>query len=522
MNSQADSSPNAAQNAVGALVRIAVAAVILAGIYLAYRSYVENSKRIKELSKAAFELTLQDNPSAYDEAAGKLDEALAIRASDPFAVSARAEIDSVLWLEHGLADRQAAAEAAAARAVATGANIEHRFSAEALSLIAGGHVKEAESMLVGVIEKGAATAKVVAALGHVHRLEGKLETAKADFKQAADREWRSPRFATLHGETAFDGGDFVAAQNAFQKAADLNQNHLRSQVGRARADLAKAERVAEARSTLEDVLAKGAELSPVVKARALVGRAEALLTHEKWVDAEAAAREALQGAVKGDASGAYAQFVLGLSLAKQKKDGASDAIRAAIAAYPQVSRFYFKGALALAEAGKAAEGEPLFEEFKKANTPDDAYHMARGDFLRLAGRNDQAAAAYDEAIAATGKGIAEAHFKKGFLFQAQASAPRADKRKLFDQARKEYEKAVMTKEKYPDVYRQMGLIYVDLNPRSGEALENFGKALAYYREQRAPKATLDEFITEVEQRYLKAGLRNNAVAWRKEASELSR
>lgn len=521
MSSQAESSPNDARNAVGALVRIVLAAAVLGGVYFAYSGYVGNSKRIKELSKSAFDLTLQDNPTAYAEAAAKLDEALQIRGSDPFAVSARAEIDALLWLEHGL-DRRADAEAAVARATAVGANIEHRFSAEALALIAAGQLNDAETMLVGVIEKGAATAKVVAALGHVHRLQGKLEMAKADFKQSSDREWRSPRFATLHGETAFDAADFVLAQNAFTKATELNPNHLRSQVGRARADIARAERVAEGRAVLEQILAKVEELSPVMKARALTGRAEALVAQEQWADAEAAAQEAVKAEVKGDSSGAYAQFALGLALAAQKKAGAAEAIRAAIAAYPQVSRFYFKGALALAKAGLAADGEPLFEEFRKTLRPDDAFHIARGDFLRLAGKYPESAAAYDEAIAETGKNIAEAHYKRGYLMQSQASLPRADKRKLFEAARQSYEKAVATREKYPDVYRQMGLIYLDLNPRAAEATENFGKALQYYKELKAPKATVDEFITEVEQRYLKARLRNNAVAWRKEATEMTR
>jgi tetratricopeptide (TPR) repeat protein len=99
-----------------------------------------------------------------------------------------------------------------------------------------------------------------------------------------------------------------------------------------------------------------------------------------------------------------------------------------------------------------------------------------------------------------------------------ALKPGSDKKKLYDGVREAFEKAVGIRERYPEVYRQIGLVYLDENPRSSEATENFGKALGFYKEQKASKAVFEGFISEVAERYKKAGLKGNADAWVKEAS----
>lgn len=521
MSSPAESTPSTAQGAVKALGKIAVAGAVMLGIYFGYSKYVENSKRMKDLSKKAFEMVQRDNRREYEEAKKLLDEALSIRDKDAFAVSARAEIAALLWVEHGLLDNAGAARRFLEIARDQKYNLAERFSAEGLVLIGDGKAQEAETEIAG-IAANAANAKIIAALGMAHARLGRADTARNDFKSAADRDWRSPRFTTLYAEAFYAHGDFLSAQGTFQKALELNPAHLRAMVGKARADIARSERTDEAKAAIAEVLAKPeSEMSPVIKAHALMGNAELALATGDFAAAEQAAREALAVDARIDPGFAFASYDLGLALARAKKDGALEAFKAAIAQDAQVQRFYYRGALALAEAGRVADGEVLFAEAEKTLKKNDVFHVAKADFLVITGGFEPAHAEYDLA-AKENEVNPEIYFKKGLLYQKQAMLPKADKRKLFDNARQQYEKAVGIREKYPEVYRQMGLIYLDVKPTAQEAGSNFLKTLTYYKEQKAPKIVVEGFIAEVEAKYLAAKLKSNATSWRKEATDFMR
>lgn len=525
MSSQADSSPRRQASALSALARVVVAAVILGGIYFAYAQYQENTREVNRLSKKAHDLIQKDNPRDYLEAAGLLEDALAIRGNDRYAVAAKAEVETLLWVEHGLVDREATARAMIERAASRAPNLAERYSAEALARLARGELDAAERELMKLAEEGTPTARIISLLAVVHARQGKGELARNDLKQAAERDWRSPRYTAMYAESYLDAGDFVNAQNTFQKALEMSRStHLRSLVGKARVDVARHERVTEALETIDDVLARGDdELSPPLRSRALVARAEALLAQGEADKAEESLQKALAiETAKSDPAYAYAHFNLGLVRLQKEDAAAIEAFKAAIAHYPYVVRFYFQSALALAEAGRKDDGEALLALYEQNDKlpKNDLFHLARGDFRRTLGDLDGAFEAY-EAARTENEVNPEVYFKKGLVLQTRGLATSGAARTgLFNEAREEYEKAVRIREKYPEVYRQMGLIYLDTNPRSGEALNAFGKALEFYKAAKAQPATVKEFIEEVKQRYLRAGLRGNAQAWEQEATRM--
>lgn len=523
MSSSSEATPNPTAGAAKAVVKILLTLAVLGGMYFAYSGYVENSKKIKELSKKAFDLLQHDDLADYQKAKKLLDEALAIRGKDPFVVTARAEVGALLAAEHGLSEDLARTKELLVVADQNAYNLAERFSAEGLTLIADGKFDDAEKKMMVIVDKGGATAKIIAAIGHSRVRQGRLDIAKNDFKQAADRDWRSPRFSSLYGEAFFDGGDFLSAQGMFQKALDSAPGHARSIIGKARADVGRNERVEEAKKALDEVLLREDALSPVLKARALAGKAEALYASGDFVGAEEAAKASIAIDAKADPGRGYANYTLGLALAAQQKDGALDAFKAAIAAFPVIARFYFQGALALARAQKPAEGEALFAEYEKSLKKSDQFHIARGDFFRTKGDLDGAIASYEAAIKEN-EVNPEGFYKKGLALQEKLPSVKApaDKKKLADEMIDLYNKAVGIRGKYPEVYRQIGLMHLDLKPTSSEALENFLKALTFYKEQKAPRKVFEEFISEVEQRYLKAKLKVNAAQWVKEATAFSK
>lgn len=515
--SSAESKP--AGQAISALRNLAIAVVVLGGLFAAYYMYVQNSKAIKELNKKAYDLVQKDNPAEYVKAAAALDGALAIRSKDQYAVGARAMVASILWAEYGLESEKEVAATMVTRADKLGLNTKERFLADGLFLVASGQPADAEKTLVVLAEKGITPAEVIEPLGLARARQGRMDAARSDFKQASEREWRTARYLALYADAFYDAGDFSSAASTYRKALDVNPTHLRSLIGKARADVARNEYVDESLQALADQLAKAGDdaLPPTMKARALAGLAEGLYASGKFPEAATAATAAVAAEIKGDPGSAYAHYDLGLALARQKKGLASDEIKKAIELSPPVARFYFQGALALAEAGKAAAGQELFDAYGKSFKQNDAFQIARGDFLRATGNLEEALKAYDAAIAENNVNP-DAYYKKGYVLQLQGSAPKADKKKLYNAARETYEKAVGIRDRFPDVYRQMGLIYLDDNPRSTDATDAFGKALVYYKEQKAPKSVFEAFIGEVEAKYKKANLKGNAEAWVKEAT----
>lgn len=507
--------------ALFALLRIGVAAAIFIGLYVAYGKHVDTTKAVKERSRQARDLVIRDGIKEYRDAIRMLDEALALQGANPYAIATRGELSAILWSEHGFADEADAARQFTQRAIKENINFAERFGAEGQVMLGEGKLDEAAAAMRKLAEDGIGDARILGVLGVAQARLGKLAAAKADLKQSADRDWRSPRFTNLYGEISFDGADYTTALGAHEKALEQVPGHARATIGKARADVARSVRVAEALEALDAVLARPAEeLSPVLKERALTGKAEALFASGEFEKAEAAAREAIAVGAKVDPGIAHAHYALGLALAARKADGANDAFKAAIAQYPAVDRFWFNGALALAKAGKTAEGEALLDEYAKGREQGDTYHLARGEFFVTTGDYTRAHAEFDKAIELN-EVNPDGYYKKGELLAIEGRADKRQQKKLFDEALKQFEKTVQIRERYADVYRQVGLIYLDLNPRSGEALEQFAKALKYFKEQKAPRATIDAFITEVEQRYIAARLKGNADAWRQEATAMA-
>lgn len=522
MSSATDTPQKKKSGALFALARIVVAAALLSGVYVLYGKHVETSKTVKDRAQQASDLAKRDGVKEYRDAIRLLDEALALQKNDPYIIATRGELGAVLWVDHGITDEVDAARSYTKQAVAGSIHFAERYGAQGLLLLGDGNVDEAQAEMQKLAEDGIGDARILAVLGLAHARQGKLVAAKEDLKQAADRDWRSPRYTNFYGEIAFDGADYPTSASAHEKALEQVPGHARAIIGKARADVARGQRVAESIEALDAVLARSNdEISPVLRERGLTAKAEALLASGEFEKAEEAAREAIAVNAKVDPGIAHAHFTLGLALARQEKDGALDAFKQALALYKGVDRFSFDSALALAVAGHAEAGEALLEDYAKTHDPGFAYHLATGDLYVATADYAKAHEAFDKAVELNPVNP-DGYYKKGVLLALEARQPKANRKQLFDDALKQFEKTVQIREKYADVYRQVGLIYLDLNPRSGEALQQFAKALLYFKEQKAPKATVDAFIDEVEQRYVTARLAANAKAWREEATAMAR
>lgn len=488
---------------------IVIVAVVLAGGFGWYWKRSENSAAANKTAKAAQELLLKDTPASYEAARAKLQEVLdQYDGSHAYSLAALAELNAILVGEHKMADRKSDAETYTTRAIDNQTNIAEQYAARALLMVADGKAAEAERYLNDdVIEKGGGGAKIYAALAHALRAQGKLDEARRALKGAVDADWRNPRFAQLIGESYLEDGDGTNALAYFSKGLASNSEHFGSQIGAARARILMGNGLKEAGEAIQAVLAKESELSPGLKSQALLAKAELLLFEQKFDEAIATADQAAQV----DPSLAWS-FAVKAKAHALKRDPAlaSTEFDKAIAADPWVPAFYFDAARYLVGAGDdGTRALAFFEKFK--GKKDDRFFLEHGNALRNLGRFDEAIARYDEAI--------KVNELNGQVYLNKGAALRQQKK--FADAEKAFEAAKAAQEFFPELYVERAMLMFDRKEYES-GMQEYANALTQWRQAKQSRERLTAAIAEVKDLLTKAGQKQYAQVWEKEAADLIR
>ena len=502
-------------------LKVGAAAVIAAGLFGLYSHEVKVEQEVSDLLAGAkvaggraggarAELN-KDTPRGWLSAEGLLKQALDLQPSNPYAVAAWADVQ-VMLSGAGFADRAQPAEEAVARADGKDVNLPERYEARALLMISSGKAGEAEAYLTALISRYGAVPRLIDVLGRAQRASGKLAEARASFKKAQDADWRSPRFVADYGQLLLEEGNALEASQAFDRALQANSDHVRAQIGKARALIALTllgrggGDLKAARALCDAVLAKPAEEVPAtLKSRALGTRAEARLA---LGDAGGAAQDA-EAAVRADAKSAAGLRARALVLAAARNPEAAAAFQAAVAADRYDASTYFDGATALAAAGDSAGSEKLLGASATALPKSARYHLALAQVLsrRGAWKDAQGELLKAQQLEPTN---ALVYFEEGKVAQALHDGKAATAA---------YERAAQLRDDFPEVYRQMGSLY--LESRNVEAaLKTFNEALARYRAARTPPPAMEAFYADVVAQVSRAGKKKLAEAWVKQARAL--
>ncbi len=445
----------------------------------------------------------KDTPASLLAAEAALKQALDMQPSNPYAVAAYADTEALL-VGAGYEDRAQAADDAVARAEAKDVTQPERYEARALRLVQQGKAADAETGLLAVLAKFGVVPRAIDALGVAKRAQGKLVEARMSFKRAQDADWRAPRKVANYATALLEDGNGTDALAAFDRALQANSEHPRSLIGKARAfiALARAGKVADfkaAQGLCDQVLAHGSdELPALVRAQALAARAE---VKQYAGDLAGAAKDAADA--KSQAPDAVETL---RALAVTAKSGGYALWTAAIAKDKYDASLYFDGAQSLAAAGDAPSAEKLLAA-AAAQLPKTArFYLAQASLLLA--RNDTAGA---DAALTQGLALEPAnamiYFEQGRVAQARNDSKAATKA---------YEHAAQIRDDMPEVYRQMGVLYVQENAVV-EGLRAFTDALARYKAARAPAAIMEPFYAQVEELMKKAGKAKIGAQWVEEA-----
>ena len=496
-------------------IKIAVALLVCAGLFLLYSHEVKVEQQVTDLlagqkiaggraGGARAELN-RDTPRGLLAAEDLLQQALALQPSNPWALGALADVE-VLLTDAGLQDHAARAEAALARAEAKDVEQPERFEAHALQLIHAGRGGEAEAYLLALLQKYGAVPRLIDALGRAQRASGKLPEARQSFRRAQDADWRSPRFVADYAQAQLEDGANSEAVASFDRALQANGDHLRSQLGKARALVALFR---DGRSSgdlnLSRSLADGAvrqDLPVQLRAQALATRAEVRLAQGEL---DGAASDATSAELAAPSLPAILR-AKALLLAAQKKPAAAAAFKDAAAADPYDASLYFDGVTALAAADDTAGADQLLKAFAASLPQTARYHLALAQALL---RKDDLKAAQVELTRAQKlePTSAAVYFEQGRVAQKQKDTKAAVAA---------YEHAAQLRDDYPEVYRQMGALYLQNRDVEG-AVRVFNEALVRYKAARVPAPQLDAFYADVEAQISRAGQKKLGAQWAKEA-----
>ena len=514
------SAPSRAAELRSAGIKIGGALVVFGALFALYSHEVRIEAQVQELlagpkiaggtraGGARSDLN-KDTPAGWLAAEKSLKAALALQPSNPFAVAAWADVEALL-VSAGFEDRAAPADEGLARAEAKDIAQPERYEAHSLRLLQQGKAGDAENYLLAVLGRFGTVPRAIDALGLAQRASGKLVEARQSFRKAQDADWRSPRKVANYATALLEEGSPTDALAAYDRALQAHGDHLRSMLGKAvaYASLSRAGKNADlkaARNLVDGVLTRGSdELPPRLKAQALAIRAELKLAAGVPEDAPGAAQDALEAQKLAPTTAAVLRG-LAFTAAERKAD-AYTAWKAATQADPYDASVYFDGVAALTSVSDEGGAEKLLGAYAATLPKSARYHLALARLLLL--KDDPKAA---EAELARAQALEPAN---PLVYFEQGRA--AQKRKDTKAATEAYEKAVQLRDDFPEVYRQMGVLYLENNAIT-EGLRAFTGALARYKAARTPAPLMEAFYEEVGNLVIKAGQKKLAKQWVEEA-----
>jgi tetratricopeptide (TPR) repeat protein len=439
------------------------------------------------------------------------------------AVSLAAALWTDLWLLHRQPGAEARARAALARAIALDARTDERFAVQVSLLLEQGEARGAAELAEARRREGFSGPRLLLAQGRAWQALGNLPQSRAAFAAAADGARHDGNFSAALGEALLEQG-VPGAADAFRTALDLSPGLWRATLGLALVRARAKVRLPEAEAAVADALARGSELSPPLRARALAVQAGLLLARD---DAEAGAATA-QRALDLFPLEPWALFFRGVCLAARRDPAAAATLEQLWRRAPGAEALVLEGAAALGRAGQTPAALALLERLP-VRTPtaatrdggrppeaggDDLYWLTRGEVLASAVRPDEALAAYAEAIAARGPHLAQARYARAAALLARRDTAGAEGL-LLELTPEDGSGAV------PEAYLALGELRFQQHDYPGGS-QSYALGLARLQQAQAPAARRTAVYLEVRRRLEAAGQMELGRLWREDALPLTR
>ncbi len=466
---------------------VLVAAIVLA----AYGWYQKRSHAAKVLTVEALDLMEKMDVPSLRKAEAKLQEGLELQSSNPQALSTIAELYGLLWIEHGVQEAKAKAIDFTKRAVDKDIENEQRYAAEALVLYGEGKYEEADKLLVSVNERGAVSEQFYWVHALTDMARGRPEEAREKLRKAADLKSSTPHYARVLGDAYDDAADDRNALIFWDRSAKVNPAYIQ---GVARDLLTHIKNDFDRKAVLDELARfatlKPEDIGPVGQAAVAYVRALMLYQEAKYDEALNVIATAI------DKAGETPRYLTArgriLVAAGKTEQGFKDLLAARQKA-PKADRYLYTLTDTYLELGKTGEALKLLRSAGADRDGDSDYQVALGDALLAKGDTKAAKAAFKKAL----------DYQSNHPYALLGQAKVAWKEHNFEGAMPWFEKAVSAKPKFPELYENIGLMWVDQGALT-QANPQLDMAEKLYKATEREASGMKRFYATIEKAYASA------------------
>lgn len=446
------STSSVTQKETPAKMFITWAAALVGGAALlgGYQFWVQRSYELKKLVVEATPSATAGDFVHLRNAEQKYLAALALKGSDPHALSGLAEVYALLWVNHGDANAKQKATEYTQRAADKGIEKAEFFAAQGLVAYGEGRYQEGEAQLKKLVDQGIVADKVLYARGLNQRALGEFKAGTDSLRRAQSLKANAPHYATSLGDALDDDGNVRDAAMYWSAAAKTNPEYV---PGVARALLARLHN-GEMTSVITAELNKleqmgDAQLGAYDKAAILLTRAEINAREGNNDTAMTAITQAIE---LGGPSARALESRARVALSQGNTDAALADLKTATQTSHAAWHYLSAYAAGLAANGQTADALQVLQNESQRLGEEPAFQVALGDVHRMAGDFVNATQAYETALKLNSQ-YAESYLGLGLL---------AAKQKNPTGALEQYEKAVAIKGSFPEVYEAIGLMWIGM------------------------------------------------------------
>jgi tetratricopeptide (TPR) repeat protein len=486
-------------------------ALLIAGVLICllwYNHHIKIRIEVQKLSEEAAKIIPQDNYAALLEAESKLDAAVKLN-QDEKAMMRLAAVQSVLWQDHNQVDRKNKLQEVLQWMEKKDIRLPERYALRGLMLIDEGKSEEAEKFITEIIDHAVKqkdmylNAMIFGVRGLARLKMGKIPEANDDITAAARFSSDSPHYQALLAEVALREGNLSRAAKHSHDALRQHPSHVFSNIRLAYALIQFGKNAERIQKILAEYLDESkhpvSEFSPPMLGSLYLTKAEFDLARQKPDEAFATVEKSI--ATYEQNSEAH-NLAGRLYVLRQDGTRAMREFARAIELDPVLPKNYFDRAESLFALGQKQQAVDGLSDFEKRMKPTVAYHTKKGDLLVRMEEFSKAQAEFQKAIQVDELNP-DGYYHLAFCYQKMgerlgaSKEKRDEKHKYFNQAREAYENSlILPGGERPEVYRMMGLIYLD-SEDFDNAMDKLAKSAMMMQQMQEPSAKIAEVYLDL-------------------------